>query len=110
MNTTELGRDFQSAVILSQHIYGSMFLVINAFLCILVVSDKDRRGKSYRKYLFCLQLFSSIADVELHIYSPFVQANCRVAYADSILMLYFACIAEIGASYFLCVYYRRNVI
>lgn len=128
-------------------ILGSIILVVNTFVCWLIIFDKDPRGKGYRKYLFSLQVvhsslrdeahgfqfFSTIADFALILYSPFVQANIRVIFADSIMAgyigfvpaivsdseraschfhlqtLFFALLAGIAISYFLCVYYRRNV-
>ncbi|KAF8362067.1 hypothetical protein PRIPAC_88990 [Pristionchus pacificus] len=110
MNTTEVSHEFQYAVILSHLVCGSIFLLFNMIVCLLIVLDSDSRGKAYRKYLLSLQFFSTLADAGMSAYSPFVQANCRVIYANSSLMIYFTCIAGIGSSYFYCVYYRRNML
>ncbi|GMS91904.1 hypothetical protein PENTCL1PPCAC_14079, partial [Pristionchus entomophagus] len=99
---------------------GSIILLINGLLCCLIVLDRDVRGKSYRKYLFSLQFFSTVADLVMHGYFYFMQANCRVAYSDSFLasfadvltgiIIYIFLIFQIGISYFICVFYRRKMI
>ncbi|GMS93045.1 hypothetical protein PENTCL1PPCAC_15220, partial [Pristionchus entomophagus] len=82
-NTTELSAEFQSGIVLIHYFSGPLFFAFNAFVCILILIDSDSRGKGYRKYLFALQFWSTIADINLNIYAPFFQFNCRVIYADS---------------------------
>ncbi|GMR62263.1 hypothetical protein PMAYCL1PPCAC_32458, partial [Pristionchus mayeri] len=76
--------------------------LFNVFVCSLIVLDNDSRGKTYRKYLFSLQFFSTIADIGLSAYIPFFQVNCRVIYADSFFANYFGMLLAMMA-YFVCI-------
>ncbi|KAF8361383.1 hypothetical protein PRIPAC_88306, partial [Pristionchus pacificus] len=119
MNSTELSVEFQSNVVWAHHICGSISFIFSTFVCLLIVFEKDSRGKAYRKYLFSLQFTSILADLFMSTYSPFVLSlNCRVMYGDLILsqyiavdtslIIYVALFLEVVFSYFACVYYRRT--
>ncbi|GMR35601.1 hypothetical protein PMAYCL1PPCAC_05797, partial [Pristionchus mayeri] len=88
-DSTELSEGFQSAVVWAHHICGPPFFVFNAFVCLLILFDTDPRGKSYRKYLLSLQLFSISADILMSGYSPIIQFNCRLMYAESELAKFY---------------------
>ncbi|GMR46658.1 hypothetical protein PMAYCL1PPCAC_16853, partial [Pristionchus mayeri] len=110
MNTTELSSEFQYAVSLAHLISGPVFFAFNAFVCLLILLDSDDRGKVYRKYLFALQFFSTLADAWLSTHSPIMQFNCRLMYNQSEIMIYFTLFFGVGYTYFVCVYYRRNTL
>ncbi|GMS82976.1 hypothetical protein PENTCL1PPCAC_5151, partial [Pristionchus entomophagus] len=119
MNSSELSADFQSSVVTFHYYCGAILGSFNMMTCVLILWDTDSRGKSYRKYLFFQQFFSTLADLWMDAYTPFFQVNCRVLYADSalskiinfsfFLMSYVFIFMQISFAYFACVYYRRNV-
>ncbi|GMR35605.1 hypothetical protein PMAYCL1PPCAC_05795, partial [Pristionchus mayeri] len=91
-----------------KYISGPPFFVFNACVCLLIVLYGDPRGKAYRKYIFSLQFFSTLVDALMSGYAPIIQFNCRLMYAESLLMIYASCFFGVISTYFTCVYYRRN--
>ncbi|GMR51995.1 hypothetical protein PMAYCL1PPCAC_22190, partial [Pristionchus mayeri] len=69
-------------------ISGTVLFVLNACVCIVIIVDKDPRGKAYRKYLVALQDSSTASDLIINAYSPVVLLNCRMIYSDSFLAHY----------------------
>ncbi|KAF8370727.1 hypothetical protein PRIPAC_77156 [Pristionchus pacificus] len=120
MNSTELSLEFQSAVAWAHHICGSTLAIFNAFVCLLILLDTDPRGKSYRKYLFPLQFFSTLADLFMDWYSPYFQLNALLIYSNSSMatfldipaafMIYLSLFGYVCSSYFCCVFYRQRAI
>ncbi|KAF8374053.1 hypothetical protein PRIPAC_80482 [Pristionchus pacificus] len=120
MNSTELSVEFHDAVEVFNHAGGMLSFAFNSVMCLLILLDKDPRGKDYRKYMLSLQFFSTAADIFLSSYSLFVLINLPVAYSESALthvfdaltacIIYVSGLTEIAVSYFFCVYYRRREI
>ncbi|GMR61930.1 hypothetical protein PMAYCL1PPCAC_32125 [Pristionchus mayeri] len=118
MNSTELSAHFHSVIAFAHHI-GLIFFVFNLLVCVLVIVNTDSRGLAYRKYLFSLQLSSTLTDFITNAYSPFMLFNCRVFYSQvafaklftfqSVMNIYFTCFFSVIFTYFCCVYYRRNL-
>ncbi|GMT02740.1 hypothetical protein PENTCL1PPCAC_24914, partial [Pristionchus entomophagus] len=117
MNSTELSVEFLAAIDFVNHFFGSLSF-FNLSVCLLILIDTDPRGKSYRKYLFSLQFFSTFADLFLSAYSLIVQINCPLIFSNSALsniidaltgsIIYITLMGQIAMSYLFCVYFRRK--
>ncbi|GMT19919.1 hypothetical protein PFISCL1PPCAC_11216, partial [Pristionchus fissidentatus] len=108
-------------------ILGAVFFTGNLLVSVLILTDRDGRGRGYRKYLFMLQGTSFLVDVLMNLYAPIVLINCRLLYSDSFIaapmkFLHFLYIilqmlqtilaflySELGNAYFACAFYRRFV-
>ncbi|GMT19987.1 hypothetical protein PFISCL1PPCAC_11284, partial [Pristionchus fissidentatus] len=97
---------------------GVVYFVVNCVVCFLIIFDKDKRGRGYRKYVLSLQISSMLTDVFFTIGSPILLVNNVLIYnvgfnpfrfrTSTFLILFFILFTEIGSSYFSCAYYRRN--
>ncbi|GMT21463.1 hypothetical protein PFISCL1PPCAC_12760, partial [Pristionchus fissidentatus] len=127
MNSTELDSFIQAAIVNFHHVTGVIFFSVNMLVCLLILFDRDPRGRSYRKYLLLLQCSSLLLDLNCNLYTPILQLNNLVIYSDSRLAqivgmsaflasfcsrfseIEMVLLTEVLNVYFLCVYYRRDV-